>query len=188
MICFSGWRRTLYRPGSRFRSWAAWSNRSIMASKGFSSARKVSLSGRMIAGWDAGLIAGSLISLAHQWASGTSRRGQHAVHRLLERPAVTLPADAEHRDQRLRHSRRPPPPELHGILFSDYNITARGGGPHEPRQIGGARDVMILIRQQLYPCARGAELRPEAGRIGDPGCRHDVLPRDPPQLPARSRL
>src|SRR5437868_14052517 len=67
MICFSGLRRTLYRPGSRFRSCAAWSNRSIMASKGFSSARNVSLSGRMIAGGAGGLIAGSLMSLAHQW-------------------------------------------------------------------------------------------------------------------------
>src|SRR2546430_1116591 len=67
MICFSGLRRTLYRPGSRLRSCAAWSNRSIMASKGFSSARNVSLSGRMIAGGAGGLIAGSLMSLAHQW-------------------------------------------------------------------------------------------------------------------------
>src|SRR2546421_7746378 len=179
MICFSGWRRTLYRPGSRFRSWAAWSNRSIMASKGFSSARKVSLSGRMIAGWDAGLIAGSLISLAHQWASGTSRRGQHAVHRLLERPAVTLPADAEHRDQRLRHSRRPPPPELHGILFSDYNITARGGGPHEPRQIGGGGDGVVFIRPQVYPRAPRPGPRPQSRPDGEPRRR----PHGPPPAP-----
>src|SRR5213076_825477 len=117
MICFSGWRRTLYRPGSRFRSWAAWSNRSIMASKGFSSARNVSLSGRMIAGGDGGLIAGSLMSLAHQWGLGTcgGGGGQHVVERLLHGPALTLPADAEHRDQRFRGPFRPAAAELHEL-------------------------------------------------------------------------
>src|SRR2546423_7032444 len=159
MICFSGWRSTLYRPGSRFKSCAAWSNRSIMASKGFSSARNVSLSGRMMTGWDGGLIAGSLMSLAHSEVSGTAGRGQHGVQRLLERPAVTLPADAEHRDQRFRDPFRPAAAELHGIFFSDYNITARRRGPHEPLQIGRAVRVMILIRQQLHACSRAGELR-----------------------------
>ena len=46
MTCFSAWRRTLYNPGSRSRSSAALSNRDIIASNGFSSSRKLSLSGR----------------------------------------------------------------------------------------------------------------------------------------------
>src|SRR3989442_15917181 len=100
MICFSGLRRTLYRPGSRFNSWAAWSKRSIIASNGFSSARKVSLSGR-IRGCAGDLIAGSLISLVWTRGSGTGGRAEHGVQRLLQRPAVPFPADGEHRDQRL---------------------------------------------------------------------------------------
>src|SRR5678816_654590 len=47
-ICFSGCRSTLYRPGSRSSSSAARSKRDIIASKGFSSFRKRSLSGRTI--------------------------------------------------------------------------------------------------------------------------------------------
>src|SRR5213592_2688395 len=66
MICFSGLRSTLYRPGSRLSTLAAWSKRSIIASNGFSSARKVSFSGRMIAGEGGGaapvFVAGSLIA------------------------------------------------------------------------------------------------------------------------------
>src|SRR4029077_8118654 len=151
MICFSGLRRTLYRPGSRFRSCAAWSKRSIMASNGFSSARNVSLSGRMIAGWDCGFIAGSLMSLAYQWGLGTSGRSQHGVQRLLECRAILLPADTEHRDQRLRDPLRPAAAELHGIFFSDYNITAHPPAPREPVQIARTVGVMILIRQQLHP-------------------------------------
>src|SRR2546421_6732186 len=188
MICFSGWRRTLYRPGSRFRSWAAWSNRSIMASKGFSSARNVSLSGRMIAGGDGGLIAGSLMSLAHQWGLGTCGGGQHRVQRLLEGPAVTLPADAEHRDQRFRGPFRPAAPELHGIFFSDYNITARRRGPHEAPHVARPVRVMILIRQQLHSCSRGGELCREARRVGDPGGSHHVLAGEDLQRRACSRL
>src|SRR5437660_6503930 len=188
MICFSGWRRTLYRPGSRFRSWAAWSNRSIMASKGFSSARNVSLSGRMITGGDCGLIAGSLMSLAHLWGLGASQRRQGGVQRLLEHPAVTLPADAKHRDQRLRDPFRPAAAKLHGIFFSDYNITARCGGPHEPPQVARAVRVMILVRQQLHSCSRGGELRREARWVRDPGGRHHVLAGEDPQRRACSRL
>src|SRR5256886_712717 len=188
MICFSGLRRTLYRPGSRLRSCAAWSNRSIIASKGFSSARNVSLSGRMIAGEDCGLIAGSLMSLAHLWSLGASQRRQGGVQRLLEHPAVTLPADAKHRDQRLRDPFRPAAAKLHGIFFSDYNITARCGGPHEPPEIARAVRVMILIRQQWPPCSRGGKRRREAGRVRDPGGRHHVLAGEDPQRRACSRL
>src|SRR2546430_8978413 len=188
MICLSGLRRTLYRPGSRLRSCAAWSNRSIIASKGFSSARNVFLSGRMIAGGDCGLFAGSLMSLAHLWSLGASQRRQGGVQRLLEHPAVTLPADAKHRDQRLRDPFRPAAAKLHGIFFSDYNITARCGGPHEPPEIARAVRVMILIRQQLHPCSRGGKLRREAGRVRDPGGRHHVLPGEDPQRRACSRL
>src|SRR5256886_1199454 len=188
MICFSGLRRTLYRPGSRLRICAAWSNRSIMASKGFSSARNVSLSGRMITGGDCGLIAGSLMSLAHLWGLGASQRRQGGVQRQLQHPAVTLPADAEHRDQRFRDPFRPAAAKLDGLLFSDYHITARRGGPQEPPEIARAVPVMILIRQQLHACSRGGELRREARRVRDPGRGHHLLPREDPELCVRSRL
>src|SRR5687768_3736690 len=48
VISFSACRSTLYRPGSRSSSSAARSKRDIIASKGFTSLRKRSLSGRTI--------------------------------------------------------------------------------------------------------------------------------------------
>src|SRR3989449_11299310 len=143
MICFSGLRRTLYRPGSSWSSCAAWSKRSIIASNGFSSARKVSFSGRSICRsvW----IAGSLMILA----SGSVPTG-HSVQSVFQHRAVPLPLDGKPRDQRLGHVARPPAAELHGVLLSDYNIIRPGRASHEAREIGLRVGVMILIRLELH--------------------------------------
>src|SRR2546423_15660322 len=77
-----------------------------MASKGFSSARNVSLSGRMIAGGDGGLIAGSLMSLVHQWGRGTCGGGGPPRPRAPPpRPGPPPP-----------RGRRGPPPAAPGAL------------------------------------------------------------------------
>src|SRR2546422_6913041 len=179
MICFSGLRRTLYRPGSSLSSCAAWSKRSIIASNGFSSARKVSFSGRIICRsvW----IAGSLMILA----SGSVPTG-HSVQSVFQHRAVPLPLDGKPRDQRLGHVARPPAAELHGVLLSDYNIIRPGRASHEAREIGLRVGVMILIRLELHDSAETAQLRCERLRIGDPSSRQDAAPGEHRQLMARS--
>src|SRR5437763_16488253 len=107
-----------------------------MASKGFSSARNVSLSGRMIVGGDGGLIAGSLMSLVHQWGRGTCGEGGPARRRAPALgPALPLPADAEHPDQRLRGPFRPAAAELPGIFFSDYHLNPPPPHPAGPTHL-----------------------------------------------------
>src|SRR5712671_4774833 len=121
MICFSGLRRTLYRPGSSERSLAAWSNRSIMDSNGFSSARKVSFSGRMPARCASDLIAGSLISLVAGLWFRNARQLQRRVEGLLQVPPVALPVDRERRHQGLGGLVGPSAPQFDGVLLRDYN-------------------------------------------------------------------
>src|SRR2546427_10962369 len=158
MICFSGLRRTLYRPGSRLRSLAAWSKRSIIASNGFSSARKVSLSGRMST---RGSVARA-VSLMGSWSRslGSKTAGHHGqrIQRLHDRLAVVLPPDGQDRHQRLARVGRPPVAQFHSILLRDYNIIGRGLGPHQPREVGLVVGVMVLVRHELHARSLGPDL------------------------------
>src|SRR5690348_2199941 len=160
-----------------------------MASNGFSSARKVSLSGLIpcaggggVAGGGGGaggLIAGSLIALV--WRSGLRRPGspgEYGVNGLLEHVAVPLPPDGEYRHQRLRGVSGPARAELHGVLLGDYNIIACPRGPRESLHLRRAVSVMVLIRHELHVRARGGELCFEARRIGDPGHRNHRTTRE----------
>src|SRR2546425_3236525 len=131
-------------------------------------------------------MAGSLMGLAGAWVSGTPGGSEHGVNRLLERPAVPFPVDGKHRDEGLGGTPGPLSTELHGVLFSDYNIIPPGGGPHEPLQVCLAIRVMVLVRHELHARAGRPELLREALRVGDPCSRHHAPSSEHAELLARA--
>src|SRR6266571_879664 len=183
MICFSGLRRTLYRPGSRLSSCAAWSKRSIIASNGFSSARNMSLSRPMMR-CDSVLIAGSLMGTGVGVSVSGTRRLEHRVQRALDCTAVRLPADGQDRDEGLGSIRRPPLAQLHRVLFGDNNIIGLGGGLHEARNVLRRIGMVIGKGEELHLRAERANLHRKAQRIGDPRRRdHAPLAQDGERAP-----
>src|SRR4029077_12164519 len=141
-----------------------------MASNGFSSARKVSLSGLIpcaagggVGEGTGGLIAGSLIALV--WRSRLRRPGspgEYGANSLLEHVAVPLPPDGEHCHQRLSGFSGPARAELHGVVLGYYNMSACPRGPRESLHVRRGVSVMVLICHELHLRARRGELCFEA--------------------------
>src|SRR3954468_4732640 len=164
MICFSGWRSTLYRPGSRSRSWAARSNRDIIASNGFSSFRKRSLSGMTI------LSVGSRRSVAMRgrtWAGGTGSWGSGNPCREDD-----LERGVEHRTSALDHGTlrnipqgrsraRPEGRQLDRVLEGTDDASKVVRGTDDSFDVKCVERVMIAEGKRSYRRALLRELREE---------------------------